>query len=89
MRPPGAAAIVAQLDLVICVDTEIVHVAGSDGTPCWVLLPTQGIDWRWMHGWEDSPWYPGVRLFRQAVQGQWPHTVERVSAALRTGALGL
>jgi tetratricopeptide (TPR) repeat protein len=77
-----SAAIVAQLDLVICVDTAIAHVAGSVGTPCWVLMPAQDIDWRWMHEREDSPWYPGVRLFRQAVQGRWDGVVERVQEAL-------
>jgi len=77
-----SVAIVAQLDLVICVDTAIAHVAGSVGTPCWVLLPAQDIDWRWMHGREDSPWYPGVRLFRQTEQGRWAGVAERVRAAL-------
>lgn len=77
-----SAAIVAQLDLVICVDTAIAHVAGSVGTPCWVLLPAQDIDWRWMHEREDSPWYPAVRLFRQAEQGQWGGVAERIREAL-------
>lgn len=84
-----STAIVAQLDLVICVDTAIAHVAGSVGTPCWVLLPAQDIDWRWMHGREDSPWYPRARLFRQSAQGQWDSVVERVKAALTTEALML
>ena len=77
-----SAAIVAQLDLVICVDTAIAHLAASIGTPCWVLLPAQDIDWRWMHGREDSPWYPGVRVFRQALAGQWAEVVECVKESL-------
>jgi tetratricopeptide (TPR) repeat protein len=81
-----SVAIVAQLDLVICVDTAIAHVAGSVGTPCWVLLPAQDIDWRWMHGREDSPWYPGVRLFRQTEQDRWSTPIGRVSAELRERA---
>ncbi len=60
------AAIVAQLDLVVCVDTSTAHLAASLGKPCWVLLPNQDVDWRWMDDCEDSPWYPGtVRLFRR------------------------
>ncbi|RQH06071.1 tetratricopeptide repeat protein [Paraburkholderia dinghuensis] len=79
-----SAAIVAQLDLVICVDTAIAHIAGSVGTPCWVLLPPQDIDWRWMHGREDSPWYPGVRLFRRSPEVDWNALVERVRREAET-----
>ena len=81
------AAIVDQLDLLICVDTSTAHVAGALGRPCWVLLPAIGTDWRWLHGREDSPWYPGVmRLFRQAQGEPWEQTVERVADALREWA---
>lgn len=76
------AAIVAQLDLVIGVDTAVAHLASSVGTPCWIMLPAQDIDWRWLHGREDSVWYSKVRLFRQRVQGAWVEVVERVSGAL-------
>jgi tetratricopeptide (TPR) repeat protein len=76
------AAIVAQLDLVICVDTSTAHLAASLGKPCWVLLPHYDLDWRWMHGREDSPWYPGtMRLFRQRIDEAWPAVVERVRVA--------
>ncbi|QGZ63446.1 tetratricopeptide repeat protein [Paraburkholderia acidisoli] len=76
------AAIVAQLDLVICVDTSIAHLAGSLGTPCWVLLPNTDLDWRWLHGREDTPWYPGtMRLFRQRPDEVWTAVVERVRVA--------
>jgi tetratricopeptide (TPR) repeat protein len=76
------AAIIAQLDLVICVDTSTAHLAASLGKPCWVLLPQYDFDWRWMHGREDSPWYPGtVRLFRQQIGEGWIAVVERVRAA--------
>jgi hypothetical protein len=77
-----SAAIVAQLDLVICVDTSIAHLAASVGTPCWVMLPAEEIDWRWMHERTDSPWYPQtIRLFRQALGGKWPAVIERVRHA--------
>jgi Glycosyltransferase family 9 (heptosyltransferase) len=53
-----SAAIIAQLDLVICVDTAFAHLAGGLGKPCWVLLPARGTDWRWMRERADSLWYP-------------------------------
>ena len=81
-----SAAIIAQLDLVICVDTSIGHLAASMDKPCWIMLPGHGIDWRWMHERSDSPWYPDtVRLFRQAADESWPAVVERVREACRVG----
>ncbi len=78
-----SAAIVASLDLVICVDTAIAHLAGALGKPCWVLLPAYKTDWRWLAGRNDSPWYPGVmRLFRQSAAGNWTGVVAEVQAAL-------
>lgn len=76
------AAIIEQLDLVICVDTSTAHLAASLGKPCWVMLPEKDVDWRWMHERSDSPWYPHtLRLFRQAAGEAWPVTVERVRQA--------
>ncbi|HSV70688.1 MAG TPA: tetratricopeptide repeat protein [Methylibium sp.] len=78
-----SAAIVAQLDLVICVDTAIAHLAGALGIPCWVLLPATDTDWRWLLERDDSPWYPGVlRLFRQRQAGDWAEVIARVRDAL-------
>jgi len=78
-----AAAIVASLDLVICVDTAIAHLAGALGKPCWVLLPEYKTDWRWLTGRTDSPWYPGVmRLFHQPEMGNWTAVIAEVGVAL-------
>lgn len=78
-----AAAIVAGLDLVICVDTAVAHLAGALGKPCWVLLPDYKTDWRWLTGRSDSPWYPGtLRLFRQKTAGDWAKVVTEVGTAL-------
>ena len=77
------AAVVANLDLVICVDTAIAHLAGALGKPCWVLLPDYKADWRWMADRTDSPWYPGtMRLFRQPNMGDWNSVVDKVVVAL-------
>ncbi len=78
------AAIVAQLDLVICVDTAVAHVAGALNKRCWLLLPHRHTDWRWLWEREDSPWYPGaLRLFRQSAEGGWAEVIERVARALQ------
>jgi Tfp pilus assembly protein PilF len=75
------AAIVANLDLVIAVDTSIVHLCGAMNRPAWCLLPFAP-DWRWLLEREDSPWYPSLRLFRQHRRGDWADVVARVGAAL-------
>lgn len=77
------AAVIASLDLVICVDTAVAHLAGALGKACWVLLPDYKTDWRWMVGRTDSPWYPGVmRLFRQQTMGDWNPVVAELADAL-------
>ncbi|SAK98057.1 tetratricopeptide repeat protein [Caballeronia temeraria] len=76
------AAIVAQLNLVICVDTAIAHLAGALGIACWVMLPSRGVDWRWHRLGNTSPWYPEkMYLFRQDSRG-WPGVIDDVKNAL-------
>ena len=64
------AAIIENLDLVISIDTSIVHLAGALGKPVWTLLPYYS-DWRWLLDRNDSPWYPTMKLFRQPEPGDW------------------
>jgi hypothetical protein len=75
------ASVIAQLDLVITVDTMVAHLAGALGKPVWLLL-TNPADWRWMLDRSDSPWYPTMRVFRQARDGEWGPVVERIADAL-------
>jgi len=75
------AAFIANLDLVIGVDTSVVHLAGAMGKPVWVLSRFDGC-WRWLLNREDSPWYPTMRLFRQPSMGDWLSVIENVRAAL-------
>jgi ADP-heptose:LPS heptosyltransferase len=70
------------LDLVICCDSAVAHLAGALGTPVWVALSV-GSDWRWMQNRNDSPWYPTMRLFRQQTLGDWPPVFDEIAAALR------
>lgn len=79
------AARVAELDLVIAVDTAVAHLAATMGVPVWLLSRHRGC-WRWGHGQADSPWYPGLRLFRQSRPGDWDGVVQEVRAALRAWA---
>jgi hypothetical protein len=70
------------LDLVITVDTGVLHLTGAMGREAWGLVP-YAPDWRWMLGRDDSPWYPTVRLFRQAQPRSWVEALEAVVSALK------
>ena len=83
-----AAALLAQLDLVITVDTATAHLAGALGVPCWVLLPDYMADWRWGVNAgataTASAWYPqGMRLWRQRRGGNWAEVIDTVGQALQ------
>ncbi|MCP4021815.1 MAG: tetratricopeptide repeat protein, partial [Desulfobacteraceae bacterium] len=77
------AAIIENLDLVISVDTSVVHLAGAMGKKVWTLLPFAP-DWRWMIDREDSPWYPAMRLFRQTRPGDWKSVFSKVKKELES-----
>lgn len=91
-RPPGfpladwmgavadfadSAALVAELDLVVTVDTAVAHLAGALGRPVWILSRFDGC-WRWLMDRDDSPWYPTARLYRQDAPGDWSGPLARL-----------
>ena len=76
------AAIMKCLDLVVCCDTSVAHLAGALGVNVWVALSTI-VDWRWLLKREDSPWYPTMRLFRQERLGEWGPVFAQMAAELR------
>ena len=75
------AALLPQLDLIVSVDTAVVHLAGALGVPAFVLIPFTP-DWRWLKDREDSPWYPSLRLFRQTAPRNWDGVFSRVRQAV-------
>lgn len=83
------AAILSLLDLVICVDTSVAHLAGAMGRPVWMLNALPG-DWRWSDESDGSVWYPTMRIFRQQVRGDWAPVVKAVARALedQVGSVG-
>lgn len=81
------AAIIANLDLVLSVDTSVAHLAGAMGAPVW-LLDRFDTDWRWLLNRSDSPWYPSLRIFRQTSFANWDSVVSEVHSALAGWALG-
>jgi hypothetical protein len=75
------AAAIDEMDLMLCVDTSVAHLAAALGKPVWLML-SKPADFRWLEHREDSPWYPTVRLFRQTRPGDWSDVVERVKSSL-------
>jgi tetratricopeptide (TPR) repeat protein len=81
------ADLLAQLDLVITVDTAVAHLAGAMGKPVWLLIPRVP-DFRWLLDRTDSPWYPSMVLFRQSIAGQWADPISTVVRALAAVVAG-
>ena len=79
------AALIMNLDLLISVDTALVHLTGALGRPVWAAIPFAP-DWRWLREREDSPWYPTLRLFRQTTRGDWDGVFGRLTAAVADAA---
>ncbi|MBM4146316.1 MAG: tetratricopeptide repeat protein [Nitrospira sp.] len=75
------AALIANLDLIISIDTAVAHLAGAMGKPVWTMLPFAP-DWRWMLKREDSPWYPTMKLFRQPFPGDWGSVLSRIETEI-------
>ncbi|MDR3437976.1 tetratricopeptide repeat-containing glycosyltransferase family protein [Telmatospirillum sp.] len=80
------AALTANLDLVITVDTAMAHLAGALGRPVWIASRFDGC-WRWLADRDDSPWYPTARLFRQAAPGMWQPVIAAMTTELAAKAL--
>jgi len=81
------AALVANVDLVISVDTSVAHLAGALGKPVW-LLNRFDTCWRWLLNRDDSPWYPQLRQFRQPSPGDWGSVIQAARDALQRLAAG-
>ncbi len=75
------AAVIANLDIVITVDTSVAHLAGAMGKPVWMLLPTSP-DCRWQLERTDSPWYPSMRIFRQTTLKDWQPVIKNIATQL-------
>ncbi|MBX9902599.1 MAG: tetratricopeptide repeat protein [Burkholderiaceae bacterium] len=75
------AALIAQLDLVISVDTSVAHLAAAMGKPVWLLLPLNA-DWRWLENRSDSPWYSSMTLFRQSLSRDWQGVLSIIAQRL-------
>jgi hypothetical protein len=76
------AAVMANLDLIVTVDTAIGHVAGALALPVWTAVRFQP-EWRWLEERSDTPWYPTMRLFRQQATGDWRQVTNEMAAELR------
>jgi tetratricopeptide (TPR) repeat protein len=76
------AAAIENLDLVISVDTSVLHLSGAMGKPAWALLP-YAPEWRWMLNRQDSPWYPAMKLLRQKHWGDWDYVFQCVVGELQ------
>jgi tetratricopeptide (TPR) repeat protein len=81
------AAVVTNLDLVICSDTAVAHLAGALGVPVWLALSSVP-DWRWLLERQDSPWYPSMRVFRQTRRGRWDEVFDRMMRELKRATDG-
>jgi hypothetical protein len=75
------AALIANLDLVISIDSAVAHLAAALGRPVW-LLDRFDCCWRWLIGRRDSPWYPTLRIYRPPRPSDWPSVLAEVAGDL-------
>jgi ADP-heptose:LPS heptosyltransferase len=75
------AALIANLDLVVSIDSATAHLAGALGKPVWTLV-AHPPEWRWLREGDRSPWYPEMRLFRRPAGEEWATVVARVASVL-------
>jgi tetratricopeptide (TPR) repeat protein len=81
-----SAAIVKGLDLIISVDTALVHLAGAMNVPCWLILPF-ACDWRWLASGTKTAWYDSIQIYRQQKLGDWTHVFEKIKEDLNASIL--
>jgi tetratricopeptide (TPR) repeat protein len=75
------AALMANLDLVITVDTAVAHLAGALGKPVWMLNRFDSC-WRWPIRQDQagaSPWYPTLRIYQQPSPGDWETPIAEIA----------
>jgi hypothetical protein len=77
------AALVANLDVVVSVDTATAHLSAALGKPTWIMLNNYAPCWRWLLNRDDTPWYATARLFRQPQMGDWAGVVDRIRLHLK------
>ncbi len=76
------AAAMEAMDMIISCDTSVVHLAGALGRPVWLAM-RHAPDWRWLTDRADSPWYPGLQIFRQPAQNDWAGLFQEIRGAAR------
>lgn len=76
------AAALENMDLIICNDTSVAHLAGAMRKPCWIMLPYLQ-NWRWHTDISYSPWYKSVKLFKQNEPGNWHEVFDRAYMELK------
>ena len=85
-RAVETAGLIANLDMLVSVDTSVAHLAAAMGKPTWIMLP-HCPEWRWLQGRADSPWYDSIRLFRQPSPGDWWSCMQVIVQALERAPL--
>ena len=75
--------IMKNLDLIISIDTSIIHLSGILGINS-ILLLNYNSDWRWFDGSETTKWYPSVKIIKQKKFDEWNEVFEILSDRIDT-----